>query len=90
MKSNYLVWLLAAGVLLLGIWYWTNAQEAAAPATTPAESEVMLEDGETGEAMEEDAELTTEEGEDAMMEDESTGGAEDDAMEAEVETTIEY
>jgi hypothetical protein len=58
MKTNYLLWLAVAGLILLGIWYWTN-QSRITPTVTPGtETEVMLE--ETPEAAE-PIEITLEE-----------------------------
>jgi hypothetical protein len=54
MKSNTVWWLIAAGVLLLGIWYWTN-RPAAVPTVTPETTQEVMMEGEEGEVIQEDA-----------------------------------
>ena len=36
MKSNYLLWLVIAVLVVLGVWYWMNRSTATAPTVTPA------------------------------------------------------
>lgn len=47
MRSNYLIWLIVAGLILLGIWYWV-AQPGTRPAPTPETgSETLMEESES-------------------------------------------